>query len=240
MEVHHHAHTPRKKWTHYFWEFLMLFLAVTLGFFVENQREHYVEHQREKQYAGLLIADLESDTTFFNKEATRLSGLQNRFDTLINLLRQPVSAPNNLITNQLFHINYVSDAKLIAATYNQMKASGSLRYIKNPRLIASLQEYYEIQLPRCIKSSESSMQFFREYLLTFFINNVRHKKSQANGILKDDQSLIIGRSPDADQRLSNIIEKAQTILMIASRFYEQTYKKGNELISLLKKEYHLK
>ena len=118
MEVHAHTHTPRKKWTHYFWEFLMLFLAVTLGFFVENQREHYVEHQREKQYAGLLIADLESDTTFFNKEATRLSGLQNRFDTLINLLRQPVSAPNNLITNQLFHINYVSDAKLIAARNN--------------------------------------------------------------------------------------------------------------------------
>ena len=28
MEVHAHTHTPRKKWTHYFWEFLMLFLAV--------------------------------------------------------------------------------------------------------------------------------------------------------------------------------------------------------------------
>jgi hypothetical protein len=42
MEVHHHAHSAsgethssdpdkhraRKKWTHYFWEFLMLFLAV--------------------------------------------------------------------------------------------------------------------------------------------------------------------------------------------------------------------
>ena len=36
MEVHSHTHTPRKKWTHYFWEFFMLFLAVTLGFFVEK------------------------------------------------------------------------------------------------------------------------------------------------------------------------------------------------------------
>jgi hypothetical protein len=57
MEVHHHAHTSdpglhrgRKKWTHYFWEFFMLFMAVTLGFFVENQREHYVGYIREKQY----------------------------------------------------------------------------------------------------------------------------------------------------------------------------------------------
>ena len=24
MEIHAHSHTARKKWTHYFWEFLML------------------------------------------------------------------------------------------------------------------------------------------------------------------------------------------------------------------------
>ena len=46
MEVHHHSspapggsHTPRKKWTHYFWEFLMLFLAVFCGFLAEYQLE---------------------------------------------------------------------------------------------------------------------------------------------------------------------------------------------------------
>ena len=53
MEVHAHTHTPRKKWTHYFWEFFMLFLAVTAGFLVENQREHYVEHLREKQFNAI-------------------------------------------------------------------------------------------------------------------------------------------------------------------------------------------
>ncbi len=41
MEVHAHTHTARKKWTHYFWEFLMLFLAVFCGFLAENQREHF-------------------------------------------------------------------------------------------------------------------------------------------------------------------------------------------------------
>ena len=50
MEVHAHTHTPRKKWTHYFWEFLMLFLAVFCGFLAENQREHFIEHRREKEY----------------------------------------------------------------------------------------------------------------------------------------------------------------------------------------------
>ena len=39
----------------------MLFLAVTLGFFVENQREHYLEHQRERQFMRTMIKDLEQD-----------------------------------------------------------------------------------------------------------------------------------------------------------------------------------
>ena len=50
MEVHAHTHTARKKWTHYFWEFLMLFFAVFCGFLAENQREHLIEHKREKVY----------------------------------------------------------------------------------------------------------------------------------------------------------------------------------------------
>ena len=50
MEVHAHTHTERKKWTHFLWEFLMLFLAVFAGFLAENQREHYTEHKRGLQY----------------------------------------------------------------------------------------------------------------------------------------------------------------------------------------------
>ena len=63
MEVHAHAHTERKKWTHYLWEFLMLFLAVFCGFLAENFREHRVEHQREKRYMQNLLQDLARDTT---------------------------------------------------------------------------------------------------------------------------------------------------------------------------------
>jgi hypothetical protein len=50
MEVHQHSHTPRKKWHHYFWEFLMLFLAVTLGFLVENQRATSLLEILKKEY----------------------------------------------------------------------------------------------------------------------------------------------------------------------------------------------
>ena len=54
MEVHAHTHTARKKWTHYFWEFLMLFLAVFCGFLAEYQLEHKIEKDREKEYMNFV------------------------------------------------------------------------------------------------------------------------------------------------------------------------------------------
>ena len=74
MEVHHHSspapggtHTPRKKWTHYLWEFLMLFLAVFCGFLAEYQLEHKIEKERGLQYIRSFYNDLKTDTTEFVK-----------------------------------------------------------------------------------------------------------------------------------------------------------------------------
>src|ERR1700737_4759093 len=52
MEIHKHLHhvTHKKKWDEYILEFLMLFLAVFLGFLTENFREHEIEKERAKQY----------------------------------------------------------------------------------------------------------------------------------------------------------------------------------------------
>jgi hypothetical protein len=68
MEIHAHTHTERKKWTHYLWEFLMLFLAVFCGFLAENQREHMVEHQREKEFIKSLIVDIQNDAKLIDDQ----------------------------------------------------------------------------------------------------------------------------------------------------------------------------
>jgi hypothetical protein len=87
MEVHTHAHTPGKKWTHYFWEFLMLFLAVFAGFLAENQREHIIEKKREKQYIRSLWQDLQEDTTMFGNIFFRYEKSNDMIDTLVRLLK---------------------------------------------------------------------------------------------------------------------------------------------------------
>ena len=85
MEVHAHAHTPRKKWTHYLWEFLMLFFAVTAGFFVENQREHYIEHKSARQYASTMLEDLKADNEALLSGIKTNQLIINKIDTLLFL-----------------------------------------------------------------------------------------------------------------------------------------------------------
>ena len=89
MEVHAHTHTPRKKWTHYFWEFLMLFLAVFCGFLAEYQLEHKIEHDREKQFMHSMLKDLELDTVTINFTMNGNTGVLNGIDTLLDLIAKP-------------------------------------------------------------------------------------------------------------------------------------------------------
>src|ERR1700693_6595934 len=88
MEVHHHPdlHHKQKRWKEYFLEFLMIFLAVTMGFFAENIRENYVEHKSAREYASLLIEDLATDTVELNSDAHVLNLIITAGDSLGNLL----------------------------------------------------------------------------------------------------------------------------------------------------------
>jgi len=94
MEVHHHSHSARKKWTHYFWEFLMLFLAVFCGFLAEYQLEHMIEKDRAKQYISSFYEDLKSDTAridqllaYDDKKIDALDDMYNCYDTVLKDLK---------------------------------------------------------------------------------------------------------------------------------------------------------
>ena len=66
MEVHHHPHVEKKSFKEYFLEFLMIFLAVTMGFFAENIREHFVEKKKEIKTIATFKNELQKDTARLN------------------------------------------------------------------------------------------------------------------------------------------------------------------------------
>jgi len=144
MEVHAHSHTERKKWTHYLWEFLMIFLAVFLGFVAENIRENSLEHERAKEYANLLIEDLRTDTTELNSAAHIMNLIIMAGDSLGNLLSNDAKSTKG---GKLYFYEYLSSRRwnFIShdATIQQLKSSGALRYFRDTSLIRKIMNYEE-------------------------------------------------------------------------------------------------
>ena len=142
MEVHAHTHTERKKWTHYFWEFLMLFLAVFCGFLAENIREHRVEHLRAKEFAKSLVQDLQNDKSAINVQKKSSEYFIAFTDSLLEHSKIRLEGRNaaefSFYTRFMYWTVPLSWNR---ATFEQIKNSGSLRYFKNYQLLEKLMKY---------------------------------------------------------------------------------------------------
>jgi hypothetical protein len=139
MEVHHHSHHP-KKWKEYITEFLMLFLAVSLGFMAENIREHQIEKQREIAYLQNVHEDLKLDLINIDDVISSNTIRLQAMDTLFQLIN------NNTITNE--DVYYYIRNLALRATFesshvglDQIKSAGGFRMVKNPEIISGIQEY---------------------------------------------------------------------------------------------------
>ena len=142
MEVHAHTHTARKKWTHYLWEFLMLFLAVSLGFYAENFREVILHKKEVKTHLNSLISDLQTDINLFDSVIDRNTYGAQMADSLIELLHSDITnTPEIYFTARTVTAN-LGYCYTNSKSFDQMKSSGLLRYIKPKRLLDSIGTYY--------------------------------------------------------------------------------------------------
>ena len=150
MEVHAHTHTPRKKWTHYFWEFLMLFLAVFCGFLAEYQLEHKIEKDREKQYSKTLYEDLKADTAILNGMIKETNFVIPKVDSFRYLVH--TKAIDDIPSGTWYYYGRFGTRNIAAslqnATLQQLVSSGGLRYDWcEPLLPSRAQKWGYGQLP---------------------------------------------------------------------------------------------
>jgi hypothetical protein len=142
MEVHAHTHTGRKKWTHYLWEFLMLFLAVFCGFLAENQREHMIEHQREKEYIRSFVEDLKQDTAQLKKIINSFEEKLRFKDSLLEELGNPNIFKSSSRAYYFFDMSrHFPDFIYTDRTIQQLKNSGGMRLLRNRSVSDSIVDY---------------------------------------------------------------------------------------------------
>ena len=141
MEVHHSHHSGghKKSWKEYITEFIMLFAAVTLGFFAENLREHQIEKNREIQFLQNIHYDLEQDlkeikmTSAFNIEKQLMNdSLVAAYET--KLYEKDLPRFYYLLKNAIIRKFFDHSS----SGFTQLKNAGGLRLVEDKSIIQKI------------------------------------------------------------------------------------------------------
>jgi hypothetical protein len=242
MEVHHHSHTPRKKWTHYFWEFLMLFLAVFCGFLAEYQLEHKIERDREKQYIQSLMTDLKTDVTNIEKVQKQNQLAKRCGDSLYILLTKPDH------TKDLAYIYYYGRVFSIREFFNmtdgtlkQLNNAGGLRLIHNKDVVDSLQSYQYVysEIVKAQELKELQLLGYRDVMCRVF--DIRVFETMVNGIQivkpAGNPRLFSDKKELHNELLMKVhfVKRNNALLL---NWLDELKQKSIDLQSLIKKKYH--
>ena len=259
MEVHHHSHHGKKKWTEYFWEFLMLFLAVFCGFLAENQREHYVEAQRAKEYAKSLLSDMKEDTTEIKSGILQNDFMVKAFDSCISIGLKNIDKP--AVPGVFYYYSrFTTNAYSIdwnKSTLMQLIQSGNLRYFKNKELVNKINKYYSFQSQIASNNEQDYVHrneiiLIRSKLLAtryyeFFaplqisIEKEGHvPNNNIDSLMSQQLSLKPGSAGVMEEYLNNITDRKWRTKRYVDELYPQALKLAIEIIGMLKEGYDLK
>src|SRR5664279_1158588 len=229
METHaHDLHkAPGHGWKHYLFEFLMLFLAVFCGFIAENIRENIKQHESAKVYAASMINDLKEDTTQLKSYLSYVTYASGNVDTFLQMVTY--DDIKNIPSGKLYWYGLFGGAENTFtpndATFQQMKSSGSLRFITNTILAQEVAKYD--RLCRQMQARQEGdhnlsleVRKFRAQIFEFKYNIQANDIYQSNKILFSQQkinSFIVSNPPllSYDKIIFN-----QYAEMVRSRFYK--------------------
>jgi hypothetical protein len=253
MEVHHHPHVAKKNFKEYFLEFLMIFLAVTLGFFAESLREHLVNIDKEKILMKSMLKDLEADTVFFSQMTQGISSYNSHIDSLIPLIKNNDNRDSSAryIYQQQVWLYLYYKATYSDRTIEQLKNSGDFRLIRNSAVSDAIIQYdgyvknYVIDmqdeglLNQWKKVDDCSAGIFKTIVFREWM------KKWINGLpLNYDIQL-----PSAPYFLSTDKKQIDTYINLLNEYAvmndwflkntQLAVEKAKTLDSLIKKEYHL-
>jgi len=249
MEVHHHSHTERKKWTHYFWEFFMLFLAVTLGFIVENQREHFIEHKREIEYVHSMIEDLKEDTASFDRLIKINAESNEKIDTLIGLLK---GNERNARARKIYYMARtipISDIDLVIQdkTFEQLKGSGGLRLIRNPLTQNKIGTYYQNNkfletgfVPNQFQNRRDLFIAFEELFDAALLQEIMKSPNLLPPDTSYDHYKLLTNDPAVINRFCTRYHIMYSTKRVTSIYGRHLFDEATSLIRYLQNEYHFK
>jgi hypothetical protein len=242
--AHHLHHAPGKKFRHYFFEFLMLFIAVFSGFVAENYRETIVEHHREKEYMQSMVEDLKQDIISIDTCVASNERDNAETDTMLDILEKP-SLDKKDIADLYRHFSgstYGQNASFSQRTLAQLKNSGMMRLIRKHDISDSLNVYdSNIETIQSIfKTVDEQTTLVMNTSCTIFDFSYRRTRERKKE-LTDGKIIpvLLTNDSKALKVLSNYASVVKAVKEIQSRVLLIQKSFAGRLIQTIKNEYHL-
>ena len=200
-----------------------------------------IEHKRARQFAVSLLSDLKSDTAglhtiigFGNKKISAI-------DSLIAQIEQPKEKwKDTLIYKYEGSAGRVRPFEHNSGTYEQMKASGSLRYFKQD--LTDLLNQYDAQAKKTKVREDIHLNYASNLLNPFMLQimDARSLIQIQDGTLPTHP--LVFRKTDKETialwiNYAVVVQSTQERTVIE---YSSMLAKAKEIILALQKEYHLK
>ncbi len=141
MEVHHHTHKP-KNWKEYITEFLMLFLAVSMGFVAENIREKYTERERSEELMQAFVMDVQENQKQLDSLIINNTRISRYYDSLTfnhGFSKEKIDIESVAADIDLWMYRFLNKKTI----FEQMKSTGALRYIQESEILTAMLRYEE-------------------------------------------------------------------------------------------------
>lgn len=252
MEVHHHAHAThgKKTWKNYFWEFLMLFLAVFCGFLAEWKLEHVIEHSREKEYMESMVIDIKTDSSNLANMKSKFGYISIQIDSLLPFLKDNDHLDENateIYQHQVF-LNLYTKWAYADRTIDQLKNSGTFRLIRNKAVsdgislydgfirnyITDMQNTFIQKLWQGINDAGNDIfksSVFREYLKSGNFTSQAVVLPNTPYFLTNDKIVL--------EKFINKLDQYAVSLDWFRMNIDRALQQNRALDSLIRKEYHL-
>ena len=252
MEVHPHGHVhEEKKWKEYVFQFIMLFLAVFLGFLTENFRLQSEEKKREKDYIGSLIVDLAIDHASISIVKDKLSDQIRAFDSLQTMFNTVDLKYNaQAIYNCYYYSSYLQisfPVNFNERTITQLLSSGNMRLLKTRAAADSVTDYFNL-----VKDAEAQKQMYVDHVDKcmesmydiYDINYLRRRVTDRDSLIfvnSDWSNLqLLSTDPVEIKKLIARLEETKLIIQGYKLYLNIIDARCLQLGDFLSKEYHLK
>ena len=224
-------------------EIVLVVIGILIALQINNWNEVQIEKKVELGYMKNLLEDLKADELIYSDYKKTNIEVYNTIDSLVIYLNRPDRKEYTSKTSYWARIMTMKFTRVqpIERTFEQMKSSGQLKLVSNPKVADAISKYYN-SFFELKQYNEAAILWLADYLksvgkvfdgevLLKILKERKEQKTDASTLITEDKAII-----------NELIASAQYIygvVKLSESVCDKRKKAALELSVLIKKEYQI-